>query len=186
MSAIDLLKPFIEDYYGDAVSEPDVRLDAFRSVVPGILPDDYAETLRWLRSTAALRENRIQSIEAPPPREPGIFEFVGPNPPMNMLFGLQPNHANVFRELQLLFRLPPGLISIAYSVSPSVICLDVSDAGRGRIYHWFHLGDPGPDDARGCPGWGNTFLLAESFTDLCRRLRPRTAGPASRPGPSSQ
>jgi len=56
--------------------------------------------------------------------------------------------------------------------STTRFCLDVSEAGNGRIFRWFLVGDPGPDDENGRPGWGNTFLLANSFTDLCRRLRP--------------
>lgn len=79
---------------------------------------------------------------------------------------------NVFEMWDsIAFRLPRGLIPVAYSVSPSLVCLDSSDAGQGRVYHWFYLGDPGPNDAKGRPGRGNTFLLANDFTDLCRRLR---------------
>lgn len=80
MSAIELLKPVIRRYYGDEVLDPELRLDAFRSVIPGNLPNDYALVLLWLRSTAGLQNNEIASIEPPRPREPGIFEHVGANP----------------------------------------------------------------------------------------------------------
>ena len=49
--------------------------------------------------------------------------------------------------------------------------LDVSDKGNGRVYHWWVTGDRTPDED-GNPGWGNIFLLAHSFTDLLRRMRP--------------
>ncbi len=69
------------------------------------------------------------------------------------------------------YRLPKGLVAIGRDMGDDQVCLDVSEAGNGRVYHWFQYGDPGPD-VDGGPGWGGTFLLAHSFTDLCHRLRP--------------
>jgi hypothetical protein len=61
---------------------------------------------------------------------------------------------------------------IGCDLGNGLICLDLSEQGNGQVLHWFGLGGPGPTDAQGQPGRRNTFLLARSFTDLCRRLRP--------------
>ncbi len=125
-----------------------------------------------LNQAVSLENNQIISIEPPRPREPGVFEYIGPNPPIEQLYGLGDSHFNVIAKIDGVGqRLPPGLIAIGSDAGANQICLDVSERGNGRVYHWFRVGDPGPDDEQGRPGWGNTFLLAESFTDLCRRLR---------------
>lgn len=172
ITALELLKPFIWRKFGEAAMDPEARLQTLRALIPGLLPDDYAETLLALNQAVSLEDNRIISIEPPRPREPGIFEYIGLNPPIERLNGLGDSHYNVISELAGIGqRLPPGLIAIGSDAGANQICLDVSERGNGRVYHWFRVGDPGPDDEQGRPGWGNTFLLAESFTDLCRRLR---------------
>ena len=61
-------------------------------------------------------------------------------------------------------RIPDELVPIGEDIFNNQICIDVSDAGNGRVFSWFHEGNPGED------GWGNIFLVANSFTDMCRQL----------------
>ena len=128
-----------------------------------------------LKQAAGLEKNRIMAVEPPCPRIPGQFTAVGENPEFSMLFGLgggPTDSYNVAASWDLMSdQMPKGLVPIGDS-NGDQICLDVSEAGNGRIFHWWHEGDPGEDDADGHPGWGNTFLLAHSFTDLCARIAP--------------
>jgi len=73
------------------------------------------------------------------------------------------------------------LVPICDDFSSNQICIDVSEAVNGRVFFWWLAGDPGPDDDNGRPGWANTFLLAASFTDLCRRLREAPPLPDNAP-----
>jgi hypothetical protein len=85
---------------------------------------------------------------------------------------LQEDRDNVIDEyLVMEFRMPTCLMPIGRDFGNGLICLDLSVQGHGQVVHWFGVGDPGPD-VDGRPGRGNTFLLAHSFTDMCRRLRP--------------
>lgn len=172
--ALDLLKPWIDYPLSDLADDPQAQLDALRAVLPGRLPDDYAAVLLALKQAVGLEDNRIMAIEPPCPRIPGQFTYVGENPEFGTLYGLgEPlgsyNVAKTWRGMKIY--MPRGLVPIGESFGDQ-ICLDVSKAGNGRIYHWWHEGDPGEDDADGHPGWGNTFLLAHSFTDLCARVSP--------------
>jgi hypothetical protein len=86
---------------------------------------------------------------------------------------LQEDRDNVIDEWRAMeFRMPTGLMPIGCDLGNGLICLDLSEQGNGQVLHWFGLGDPGPTDAQGRPGRGNTFVLARSFTDLCHRLWP--------------
>jgi hypothetical protein len=171
--AIDLLRPWIRRQFGDEVDNPAERLDAFRALIPGELPADYADTLLHIgRSAGLVGDTIIQAIEKAPPRNPRQFTYMGDTPSFNRLYGLQSNLWNIFETWDALRdRMPPGLVPIGEDFFGNQICIDVSEAGNGRIYSWFHEGDPGPPDAQGRPGWANTFLLATSFTDLLHRLR---------------
>jgi len=172
IEAISLLRPFIDEQYGAEVPDPARRLRALREVAPGPLPDDYAGTLLELRRTTGLLSPIIEAIEPARPPAPGTFEWAGDNPAIDLLYGLQEDRDNVIHEyLSMEFRMPAGLMPIGCDQGNGVICLDLSEQGYGQVIHWFGLGDPGPD-VQGRPGRGNTFLLAHSFTDMCRRLRP--------------
>jgi len=172
VEAISLLRPFIRRQFGADVPDPARRLQDLRKVAPGPLPDDYAATLLELRRTTGLLSPIIEAIEPAKPPVPGTFEWAGDNPAINLLYGLQEDRDNVIDEyLSMEFRMPTGLMPIGCDHGNGLICLDLSEHGHGQVLHWFGLGDPGPD-VRGRPGRGNTFLLAHSFTDLCRRLRP--------------
>jgi len=172
VEAISLLRPFIDEQYGAEVPDPEQRLQALREVAPGPLPDDYAATLLELRRTTGLVSPVIEAIEPAKPPAPGTYEWAGDTPPINVLYGLQEDRDNVIDEyLSMEFRMPTGLMPIGRDFGNGLICLDLSEQGHGQVVHWFGLGDPGPD-VDGRPGRGNTFLLAHSFTDMCRRLRP--------------
>ncbi len=178
MDALDTIKqcltPFLRTRRGEDGPGIEDRLEAFRQAVPGRLPDDYAAALLWLRNGILLDENRIISVEPPLPPEPGILNRVEENPPMDVLYGLATGHNNVLKSYESISScMPPGLVPIGRNFGGDYMCLDTSEAGNGLIYYWFGVGDPGPDDEQGRPGWGNTFLLAYSFTDFCQRLRPR-------------
>jgi hypothetical protein len=167
------LMPFLSDRSGEDGPGIEDRLDALRQAVPGRLPDGYATALLWLRQGVLLEQNKIISVEPPLPPEPGILNHVEENPPISVLLGLATGHNNVLEEYEATsYRMPPGLVPIGFNFGGDYMCLDTSEAGNGLIYHWFGAGDPGPDDKQGRPGWGNTFLLAYSFTDFCQRLRP--------------
>ncbi len=171
--AFQLLQPWIRGQFGDEVDDPAERLDAFNNLIPGRLPADYAETLVLVgRSVGLVRDTIIDAIEKAPPRAPGQFTFMDDKPLLTRLYGLQSNLWNLFRAWDWFEnRMPPGLVPIGEDGMGNQICIDVSEAGNGRVFAWFHEGDPGPDDALGRPGWANTFLLATSFTDLFHRLR---------------
>jgi len=173
--ALDLLKPWIHGTLGDPTPDPQAQLDALRAMLPGRLPDDYAAVLLALRQAVSLEFNRIMAVEPPCPRIPGQFTAVGENPEFGTLYGLG-GGADVSYAVPRMWdgmsdQMPKGLVPIGESFSDK-ICLDMSEAGNGRIFYWWHEGDPGEDDAEGHPGWGNTFLLAHSFTDLCARIAP--------------
>jgi len=124
----------------------------------------------------------IEAIGIPPPPIPGMFERPDPTSGLDILYGLQASHTNVLQEWNgLKDRMPPGLVSLGRDFSSNQICIDVSEAGNGRVLHWWNVDDPGPEDENGRPGWGNTFLLATSFTDLCRRLRTAPPLPDNTP-----
>jgi hypothetical protein len=181
--ALDLLRPWIDEPFGDEVSDAAARLEAFRAVVPGRLPDDYAETLLQLHRATGLKDVIIEAIGTPPAPIPGVFERPDATPLFNILYGLQVGSRSVVREWNLFRdRMPPGLVPIGEDYFSNQICIDVSEAGNGRIFHWWNVGDPGPDDENGRPGWGNTFMVATSFTDLCRRLRALPPLPTRRLG----
>lgn len=174
--ALDLLKPWIHRTLGDPAPDPQAQLDALRAMLPGRLPDDYAAVLLALRQAVDLEFNQIMAVEPPCPRIPGQFTYIGPIQEFSTLYGLgggpldSDNVASLWGSMEVY--MPKGLVPIGES-SGDQICLDVSEAGNGRIFYWWHEGDPGEDDAEGHPGWGNTFLLAHSFTDLCARLVQR-------------
>lgn len=180
--ALDLLRPWIDELFGDAVPDAPARLEAFRALVPGRLPDDYAETLVQLGRATGLKDAMIEAIGTPPPPIPGMFERLDSEPPLDILYGLQVGHYDVFEAWDSFKdRMPPGLVPIGEDFCGNQICIDVSEAGNGRVFHWWNVGDPGPDDENGRPGWGNTFLLATSFLDLCRRLRKEPPLPENAP-----
>jgi len=180
--ALELMRPWIDELFGDEVPDAAARLEAFRTVVPGRLPEDYAETLLQLRRATDFKDVIIDALGTPPPPIPGMFERLDKTPGIDILYGLQVDHYDVFEAWrQLNDRMPPGLVPIAMDYSSNQICIDVSETGNGRIFHWWNVGDPGPDDENGRPGWGNTFLLATSFTDLCRRLRESPPLPQNGP-----
>ena len=113
IEVIELLRPWIDFRFGDEVPDTEERLAAFKSIVPGRLPDDYAATLPWLKRATGLKDNGVDSIAAPRPREPGMFECISPNPPIDKLYGLQASHTNVFEAWrQLGWRMPAGLLPI--------------------------------------------------------------------------
>jgi hypothetical protein len=174
--ALDLLKPWIRWTLGDPAPDPQAQLDALRAMLPGRLPDDYAAVLLALKQGVSLEHNDIAAVELPPPRIPGQFTYVGENPEFSKLYGLGggPSRSYTVPKMWegLEVYMPKGLVPIGDSLGDQ-ICLDVSEAGNGRIFYWWHEGDPGEDEADGHPGWGNTFLLAHSFTDLCARLVQR-------------
>ena len=171
--ATDLLRPWIRRLYGHEVDNPSERLAAFQALLPGELPSDYADTLLVNRQAVSLVDHAIvDAVGKAPPREPGQFTYMDDQPPIDRLYGLQTNLANVFRAWEIYqTRMPPGLVPIGEDMFGNQICIDVSETGHGRIFSWFHEGDPGPNDAQGRPGWANTFLIATSFTDLLLRLR---------------
>lgn len=180
--ALDLLRPWIRKQFGAEVPDPLARLEAFRAVIPGGLPDDYAETLLQLRRATDFKGVIIEALGTPPPPIPGMFERLDATPGIDILYGLHTSSRNVFEAWDgLKDRMPPGLVPIGEDYFSNQICIDVSEAGNGRVFHWWLVGDPGPDDENGRPGWGNTFLLAKSFTDLCRRLRASPPLPENAP-----
>jgi|GEM_PF-5395571 hypothetical protein len=183
LTAIELLRPYIQYQLGDEVPDPEARLLEYRRAVPGRLPNDYIATLLSLRRATGIHFNQILSLGTPPPRARGMFECIGSNPPIHILYGLQSSNNNVFGGLAVAEAqcMPSNLVPIGADLMDNQICIDVSEAGNGRIYHCFLHGDAGPDDADGRPGWGNIFLLAESFTDMCRRLRPAELLPDDAP-----
>lgn len=172
ITTMSLLQPFIDSQCKEDTEDPAGRLRELREIAPGPLPDDYTATLLELRRTTLLIENSIKAIEPAKPPGPETFERAGDDPPINVLYGLQEGHENVIDEYRMMeFRMPTGLMPIGRDFGNGLICLDLSEQGYGQVLHWFGLGDPGPD-VDGRPGRGNTFLLAHSFTDMCRRLRP--------------
>jgi hypothetical protein len=179
----DLLRPWIRRQFGDEIPDPLERLEAFRAIIPGRLPDDYADTLLHLGRSAGLVSGAIiEAIGTPPPREPGIFGYMSATPLLSRLYGLQSNLWNVFGTWDALRdRMPAGLVPIGDQGMGDQICIDVSEAGNGRIFSWGHEEDPGPPDAQGQPGWRNTFLVATSFTDMLRRLHKAPEPPDNAP-----
>ena len=171
--AIDLLRPWIDKCFGNEVTDPAERIAAFQALLPGRLPEDYVTTLLHYRMAIGLvRDAIVYAIGKAPPRDPRQFTYMGDEPSFDVLYGLQSNLANVFDAWDSFqFRMPPGLVPIGDQGMGDQICIDVSEAGNGRICMWGHEDDPGPADAQGRSGWANTFLLATSFTDLIRRLR---------------
>jgi hypothetical protein len=184
-----LLRPFVSELFGTETHDKEARLAAFKGLAPGPLPADYEAFLRLFGRAVGLKVNHVEALEPPRPRETARFTYIGPNPPIDVLFGLQESHSNVIDELEAFRdRIPVGLISIGRDLSGNRICMDLADRGPNTVWHWFHEGDPGEDE-HGHPGYGNMFKLAENFTDLCRRLRhgPRDAAADARPGgPSSR
>ena len=172
MKAIDLLRPFVDSQYGSEVDDLTARLAEFEASLPGPLPQDYVEVLLDLKRATGLHPACIEPIGKPHPRVPGMFSQADEQPPIDILYGLQSDHWNLFAAWrQLAWRMPPELVPIATDMMSSQICIDVSPDFHGKVYHWFIDGDPGPVDENGRAGWGNVFLLADSFTDLCRRIR---------------
>ena len=172
--ATDLLKPWIAWTLTDSAPDPETGLKAYQAMLPGDLPDDYTSVLLALGQAVSLEPNDIMTVEPPPQPDPKYFTNVGPNQQFSKLYGLgggplDPDNVAAMWSL-IGADMPKGLVPIGESTGDQ-ICLDVSEAGNGRIYHWFLEGDLGPD-VDGHRGWGNTFLLAHSFTDLCARLRP--------------
>ena len=172
MSEIEeLLKPFISRQFGPDVEDKEARLAAFKRLVPGILPADYEEFLSRFERCVDLEENHIWAIDPPRPRQEGVFTYIGPNPPIEILYGLQEDHYDVFRALRWYSnQIPPGLIAIGEDLMGNQICMDISGRGPNTIWHWFHEGEESFDE-NGAPGYANMFRLAWNFTDLLRRLR---------------
>lgn len=178
-NALDLLKPWITWTLGDPAPDPEAQLDSLRAMLPGPLPDDYAAVLLALKQAVSLEHNEVVAVEQPPPPDPQYFTNVAPDPEFSILYGIGGGQSDSYTVPEVLDMfgkyMPKNLVPIGESTGDQ-ICLDVSEAGNGRIYHWFLEGDPGPD-VDGHRGWGNTFLLAHNFTDLCARLRqPMPAG----------
>jgi hypothetical protein len=85
---IDLLRPWIRRQFGDEVDDPAERLQAFRLLIPGELPADYADTLLHIgRLVGLLSDTIIQAIGTAPPREAGQFTCTGDTPSFSRLYG---------------------------------------------------------------------------------------------------
>jgi hypothetical protein len=172
MSTVEeLLRPFISEQFGSPVRDPEARLIELKRLVPGELPADYEDFLRRFGRAVGLEENHILAIDPPHPRQEGVFTYIGPNPPIDTLYGLQEGHSSVFEALDVYSSLiPPGLIAIGCDLFGNQICMDVSGRGPSTVWHWFHEGELS-FDWDGNAGYANMFRLAESFTDLLQRLR---------------
>ena len=172
---LDMLKRWIAYPLSELAEDPQAQLQALQAVLPGRLPDDYVRVLLALKQAFGLDDNRIQAVEPPCPRIPGQFTCVGENPGLGILYGLGGGADEAYNVAvtwsSINDQMPKGLVPIGNSYGDE-ICLDISEAGNGRIFYWWHEGDPGEHDAEGYPGWGNTFMLAHSFTDLCARIGP--------------
>lgn len=172
MSSIqELIRPFIHREFGPAVSNPGERLAEFKQFAPGKLPLDYEKFLLLSGRAVGLQENHVLAIDLPRPRLQGMFTYIGPNPPIDRLYGLQESHYDVFQAYDWYKdQIPPGLISIGEDMFGNQICMDIAGPAPYTIWHWFHEGEESFDE-NGRPGYANMFRLAYNFTDLLQRLR---------------
>ena len=168
----ELLARWIRRRSGDEAPDPKQRLVTYQSLLPGYLPTDYSEGLMFISRLAGLYDNQILSAEPPLPPIAGGLGHIGSYPIINLLFGLQLSHSNVIDEyIDSEKTYPTGLAPIGCDSLGNMVLLDFTERGNGRILFWWVNGDRSPDE-QGRPGRGNIFLLAYSFTDLLRRMRP--------------
>lgn len=185
MSEIEkLLKPFFRREFGPELLDKEARLAEFKRLAAGHLPADYEEFLRLYGRAVSLEDNHILAIDPPRSRQEGRFTYIGPNPPIEILYGFQENYYDLIKELEV-FRdqIPPGLIVIGGDIMGNKVCMDVAGPNPNMIWHWFHEGEESFDE-NGNPGYANMFRLAYSFTDLLQRLRPGDYEDPSEPKPA--
>jgi hypothetical protein len=71
-------------------------------------------------------------------------------------------------------RIPSDLLPIAYDAGSNQVLLGISGARKGKVYYWAM--DFAPEEDTDEPGYDNIALVADSFTEFLKKLRPMEGG----------